>query len=191
MENDQILSNQKSLQIIEEMVQKAKFNFSGNAFYFILWGVLLLASSVFEFTTSYLGQSSIAWFGWPVVSIIGGCISAFYSSKNKKSNCMLHLDRMYVQVWIAFGFTLFVLIFGLIYKGINPNPFVMMLAALPTYLTGKIIGFKPLVYGGLMFGVLGVISLFVPAGMVSLVYSLSMILGYIIPGFMMKTIKNV
>jgi hypothetical protein len=104
---------------------------------------------------------------------------------------MLHLDRMYVQVWIAFGFTLFVLIFGLIYKGINPNPFVMMLAALPTYLTGKIIGFKPLVYGGLMFGVLGVISLFVPAGMVSLVYSLSMILGYIIPGFMMKTIKNV
>jgi hypothetical protein len=42
-----------------------------------------------------------------------------------------------------------------------------------------------------MFGVLGVISLFVPAGMVSLVYSLSMILGYIIPGFMMKTIKNV
>lgn len=191
MENDQTLSNQKSLQIIEEMVQKARFNFSGNAFYFILWGVLLLASSIFEFTASQLGYSSIAWLGWPVVSIIGGLISAFYSSKNKESNQILHLDRMYVQVWIAFGLTLFVLIFGLVYKGINPNPFVMMLAALPTYLTGKIIGFKPLVYGGIVFGALGVVSLFVPSGMVSLVYSLSMILGYIIPGFMMKSIKNV
>jgi len=39
----------QSLQIIDEMVQRARFNFSKGSVFFIIWGVLLTIAGVGEF----------------------------------------------------------------------------------------------------------------------------------------------
>lgn len=185
MEQEQTLDTQESLRIIEDMIQKAKFNFSQGSFYFILWGFLLIGAALVQ--QFYGGEMS--WIGWPIAGVIGGIGSGIYGARSSKDQPMMHLDKMYSAIWIVFFVTIIFLLAGLVGNGIDPNGYIMIIAGFPTLLTGLILKFKPLQYGGVGFFILGVASIFFLQEWSSLIYAVSMVQGYLIPGFIMRGMK--
>ncbi|MBK8500039.1 MAG: hypothetical protein IPL52_14765 [Flavobacteriales bacterium] len=46
--------------------------------------------------------------------------------------------------------------------------------------------FKPLIFGGILFWVMGALSYFVEPAMITWLYIGAMLFGYVIPGYMLK-----
>ncbi len=66
------------------------------------------------------------------------------------------------------------------------NPVIILLAAVPTFLTGVILKFKPLYFGGMVFWILGVVLFFVSREDQFLIAAVAIALGYLVPGYMLK-----
>jgi hypothetical protein len=57
-------------------------------------------------------------------------------------------------------------------------------------MTGFIIRFKPIIYGGIIFWIFSIVSVFILNEYQLVIYAVAMVLGNIIPGYMLKYSKN-
>lgn len=179
----------QSLQIIDEMVQRARFNFSKGSVFFILWGILLTIAGVGEFLLQQMDYS-MPWILWPIAGSLGGIISGIYGSKLSRESSRSYLEKTYSNLWIIYFFTLIVLLVALVSQKINPGPYILIVTGLPTYFTGSILKLKELRYGGGVFWILGLISIFSSPEYSSLIFALAIVLGYLVPGMIMKNRKD-
>ena len=184
------MTKEQSLQIIHDMINKARFNFSRASFHFILWGILLVGAALYEFFASNVFEGSMPFIAWPIVGVLGGILSSVYGARSARGESMTHLDRVYSGIWITFFATLILLLVGFVSQKENPGSFIMILTGLPTFLTGFVLRFRPLIYGGVGFWMLGFASLYVFREYSSLIFAVSMIQGYLVPGFLMKTLRT-
>jgi hypothetical protein len=190
MEKEQLLEPNQSLQIIDQMVQRARFNFSKGSVFFIIWGALLTCSAVYEFIAGQLLNQSNSWIGWPIVGVIGGIASYIYGERISKELVGTHLDRMYSLIWTVFFATLAILIVALVSNEIDPGSYVLILTGMPTFFTGKLLRFKPLQFGGVGFWVIGILSLYFLQDFTSLLFALAIAQGYLLPGVIMFQKKD-
>jgi hypothetical protein len=93
-------------------------------------------------------------------------------------------------LWIGFGISVFTLVFFGYTIQYNLNPVILLMSALPTLVSGVIIKFKPLVVGGIMFWVFGIVCFLVSIEYQTLVGAAAVIVGYLIPGYLLKTQKD-
>ena len=68
MENEQPLSNEKSLQIIQQMISQAKSNITDNGLGWLLWGTMIILASLSTWFFIYTGSGNI-FLGWNVFGI--------------------------------------------------------------------------------------------------------------------------
>jgi hypothetical protein len=186
MSSETNLELNESLRIIDEMVQKARFNFSQGSFYFIYWGVLLIVASLGEYVLRSI-ESTMPWMLWPIVGIVGGVGSWIYGMRRHSGASRLHLDRVYSAIWMAFFITLLPLLLALVAHRIDPNGYVLIVAGMPTFLTGMVLQFKVLKWGGVALWLMGLIAIFIAPEQSSLCYATGILLGYVIPGFVMRS----
>jgi uncharacterized membrane protein HdeD (DUF308 family) len=130
------------------------------------------------------------WIGWPIAGMLGGIFSALYSRKVYSDGPTTHLDKIYSSIWMVYFVTLIILIVAWVSHRISPGSYIMLVTGFPTFLTGYILKFKPLQWGGIVFWVLGLLSLYFMSEYSSLIFALSMVLGYVIPGFMMRSMES-
>lgn len=185
---DRELTPSESLRIIETMIGQAKSSFSRMSTYFLLWGVLLIAAMI---TTYMMRDSGGAWgqgAAWGVVGVIGGIASWIIgASQSKKEPVNNPMDRIVGWVWGSFIITMLLMIFCFGASHRDPGAAIALLTALPTFLTGQIMRFKPLIFGGLLFWVAGVIMFFSGnAAVITATYCIAMLFGYIVPGYLLK-----
>ena len=182
------LTPSESLKIIETMIGQAKSSFSRMSSYFLLWGVLLIAAMI---TTYLLRDSGEPWdrgVAWGIVGVIGGIASWLIgASQNKKEAVNNPMDRIVGWVWGSFIITMLLMIFCFGGSGRDPGAAIALLTALPTFLTGQILRFKPLIFGGILFWIAGIIMFF--SGNLAVIvatYCIAMLFGYIVPGILLK-----
>ena len=183
------METKQSIEIINQMLLESKKSLHRNSFYFILWGFLLIPAGVADY---FLFETGNSWIGWPIMSVIGGIATAIYSRKeDKRSGTQTVGDRITLYTWGAFGFTLLFSIFFSVYNQISPYPLVLMLAGFATFVSGGISKFRPFILGGIALE-LGAITcaFFTDMPTHGLVFALSLILGYIIPGFLLKKTEH-
>lgn len=189
MNTEKTLNPTESIGIIGDMIDQARFNFSRNSFYFIMWGILLIGAAAFQTATK--DSIEFFWVGWPIAGIVGGINSSVQSKRiASQQGHQTHIDRMYSSVWMIYFVTLIIMLPALVNTRIDPSGFVMIITGLPTVLTGKLIKFKPLVWDGSTFWILGIVAVFILPEHGDLLFILSMVTGYLIPGFMMRAIKQ-
>ncbi len=181
------LSEQESLQIIRQMVDKAKGNVGDDAIFYLLWGWLVLSASIIHFTLNYLG-SPYFWAVWPVLMTIGGIASGIIGAKkSKKQPTRGYIDKLMGYLWGGFVITLLIVLLQARLIGWNYAYAIMIsLYGLATFISGGVLNFKPLIYGGISAWILSIISFYVPMNWVVLLVGLSMITSYLIPGYMLK-----
>ncbi len=181
------LTEQESLQIIQQMVDKAKGNVGDDAIFYLLWGWLVLIASILHFTLNYLGNPHF-WAVWPVLMTAGGIASGIIGArKAKKQPTKGYIDKLMGYLWGGFVITLFIVLIQARLIGWNYAYAIMIsLYGLATFISGGVLNFKPLIYGGITAWILSIISFYVPMNWVVLLVGLSMITSYLIPGYLLK-----
>ncbi len=147
---EETLNERQSLAIIEEMINKAKNNFSESGTLFILWGVVIFLCSIINFVCAYFFDlhSYYIWaLTWPtaIYQII------YIKRRQKKRQAKIFTDDILKYMWLTFFLCLALLVLILIYwqAFITVNPAILIMYGIPTFLSGIILKFKPLVAGGI------------------------------------------
>ena len=190
MEKYTNLTPESSLHLIQEMIQKAKKSFRGISFYFLMWGWLLLAAGVAEYILAKIVHFQSPYIVWPIMGILGGIIAAIYGSRKKEEKIISYAGKIIGLLWGGFVITLILVIIASVANRLNPGPFIMLLTGLPTFVSGGIIKFKPLMFGGIVFWLIGICSFFFLQEYTSLLFSLAILLGYIVPGYLLQRIES-
>ena len=180
------LSHEKSLAIISEMIAAAKGNVNQSFFHLILWGWVIIIISLAQF---YLLQytdihnSQLVW----LLTIPAGFFSTIYGYKEgKKEKSTSHIDSIYMWIWV--GFVVSILLIILVSAGnLHSIPvYILVIAGFATFLSGKLLRFSPLVWGGIGFWLWSILGFYLHNELVLIVNASAILTGYIIPGYMLK-----
>lgn len=184
---EQDLSPEQSLKLIESMIGQAKKSFHRMSFYFLLWGVLLTLAMAAQLITASVAPGKEGW-GWIIASVLGAIASAVHGAREGRREQVATLaDRVLMWLWIGFMVTLFGTMVGAGIAGYStPVGSIMLLTGLPTFTTGQMLKFRPLIFGGMLFWGLGIISFYVDPMWVGILNIAGMVFGYIVPGIMLK-----
>jgi hypothetical protein len=118
---------------------------------------------------------------------LGGIISIIISRKQQKEEKVkTWFDDVMKYLWLAFGVVLFIILFAMGYLNVNLYPILIALYGLGLFVTGGTLKFRPLIIGGIICWVLAMVSLFVNAEYATLCLAMSVLAGYIIPGYILK-----
>lgn len=205
MQQETPLTQADSIKLITEMINRTKQSFHETGFGPIMWGSIIMLCSLYTFFDL---RYSLRWVGdvW-ILTLLAIVPQVIYDIKrNKKKLAKRTEDIMLSYVWGAFGISIFMLIlwqnmlsaelvkgipnysnvrgtFSLFDHSTTPQ---LILYAIPTFITGGVMKFKPMLLGGILFWVFAIISIFtkLPADM--LLLALGALCGWLIPGLILN-----
>ncbi len=184
--SEENLSAQQSIDLISSMIRQAKGNMQNSSFYYLLWGWTIAIANLgvfimIKFTTV---EDPFIMFAITIPSAI---ISMIYGMKQgKRIIAPTILDRISMWMWIGFGINCFILAAFGSKTNWQINPIIITMCAVPTFVSGIMLRFKPLQYGGLLFWGLGIVCFLVDRELQFLVAALAVVLGYLVPGYLLK-----
>ncbi|CAN5319172.1 hypothetical protein BH09BAC3_BH09BAC3_11870 [soil metagenome] len=184
------LTPQESLEVITSMIREAKGNVQKSSFYFLLWGWTIVIANLGVFILIRFTDVKNPHLIFSI-TIVSAIISIIYSFRQEKTETApTHIDTINKWIWIGVGITCFVFVFFGSKIGWQINPIIITMCAMPTFVTGIMLRFKPLMFGGIVLWLFGVASFLVEPDLQFLFAALAVILGYIIPGHMLKNLKQ-
>jgi hypothetical protein len=181
---------QKSLQIIKEMIEVSQKRLNINGILFIIWGWLLFIGNL----VSYIEQKIVILY--PINKVLDYCgISMlifalaysiyFFIKQNNKVRTYIDLSLRYVWVSMLCSLVLINLIQGNVVHEINfelQHPIFMVVIALATVISGGILRYKMLIFGGIFFGAMALISSYFALPEQLLLESVAWLIAFIFPG---------
>lgn len=187
--NEKELSPQESLVLIQSMINKTKGVVADDSFYFLLWGWLVFTCCLTEFFLKVYLQYPYHYIVW-VLMPVGGVISGIYGARQaKKQTVKSYVEEALDYLWISLAIAFVVLIF--INAGNRSGwqsafTYYILLYAIGTFVSGKLLRFKPLVIGGLINFALAAISIRFSYDYQLLIGSVAILISYIIPGHLLR-----
>lgn len=184
--NEEQLSETESLDIIQKMISTVKSEMEDDSFYYLLWGWLVLIASIIQYV---LIKMEVGWnyIGWLILMPLGGLITTIYSYRQeKKKRFRTYIDEMMKYVLISFLVSLLIVLFSQSILQLNTYPMVLMIYGMWLFVSGAAIKFKPLIIGGIINWILCIVSLFYVFEVQLLLLASAVLLGYIIPGHLLK-----
>jgi hypothetical protein len=186
-------SPKESLLLIDNMINQAKNKFSENGFLYLLWGWVILLSSVGHFVLIQLQlfkHPEMIWMSTWLVIIY----QVFYIvQKRKRETVKTYSEHIIGYVWMVFGISLGMVSF--ILSKTNDweamNPILLMMYGMPTFLSGVIMRFTPLKVGGIICWCLSIVAVLIAPVYVLLLLAVAVIAAWIVPGYLLrKKFKN-
>src|SRR5438270_3648615 len=145
-------SPQQSLIVIQNMIAKTKANLKTNRFYFLFWGWLTLAALLTQFFMKVVLRNGHHFLVWLMV-IPATIITIIYSYRNRRTRAVrTYIGDSMTYLWTGIGISFFVLSFIITNTGggwLNAYPFFILFYGLGTFVSGRILQFKPFVIGGI------------------------------------------
>lgn len=194
---EKTLDHESSLAVIHEMIQKTRKNLSEGSFYYLVWGWLALAAASVQYILLTEVQTQWHAIVWPIMGIAGGIASALYGRRTSaKKGHTTFVDKSMGYVWIAFGAMMaLALIIGGTQSWAIGYSIIIALYGMGTFVSGGLLRFKPLIYGGIASWVISAFALLsgewtkeFPNMIVLLVVSI--IVSYLIPGYALKSAEK-
>jgi hypothetical protein len=185
------LSPEKSLAVIQTMINTARNKFSENGHLYLLWGWVVFACSISQFVLMTYVKYEYHYMVW-LATWLAFIYQAIYLYRTKrKEKVRTYADSLIGFVWIAFVVMMF--LFGFLFgREMGDNYYRMMspgflaLYGMPTFLCGIILKFRPLITGGICCWVLSIISAYIPYDYQLLLLAAAMIVAWIIPGYIFR-----
>jgi len=193
------LTPEESFSIITNAITSLKTNYKDNAKSFLLWGWMLTFASISNFIIIVILKQQEAWqlmgplslANWFVFCLVTFIILFFMDRKINKTKKVYSLLEDYIKkLWIVYAVTMFTAIFLCIKLQLVPPPILLLITGLATTVTGLLIKFRPLIFGGIAFFVFSIAATFVTNEYLSLIVGASIICGYLIPGYLLKSAKE-
>ena len=192
MEEKTQMSEQDSLQIIQAMISSAKGYYDDKQVYFLVWGWVVAISNLAVYYLTEFTDYPNPFIVWPILSIPAGIYTGIDSARrNKKAKVKTHMGELIGWLWFCFVITLFIILGAMAKINFYVNPMIMVMTAMPTFITGVAIKFKPLIFGGAAFWLFAIAGFIVSVEIQPLIGAISVVVGYLIPGYMLRAkIRN-
>lgn len=208
------MTEQESLLLIQQMINKAKNSYLDSGIGPMLWGsVIAVCSLVTFFRIKYDFDLPFDIWLLPLVAVIPQIYIAV--KENRTSKVKGYDDKIIDSVWICFGISIFLLIFinANIIKELNPvfqtyidlkgyrpeynyssftSSFFLLLYGIPTIITGSCRNMRPMFYGGIVCWICCVISIYTKIEWDMLLTAIAATAAWLIPGIILRSqfIKN-
>ena len=216
MEEQAQLSEKESLDLIAQMIRKAKSSFHESGTSAILWGSVVALAGIINFSEEYW-KFSIGFDIWLIV-LAALIPQIFISIRERKNRKAVSHDAAFMNaIWLVYGISIFAL---LLYFNIVPwvtdremkqagnellmrnihtgtvehfTPYVfshfsllLILYAIPTLATGLGFRFRPMLLGGLLCYLFFIASCFTSTMWDMLLNGLAGIFNWLIPGLILR-----
>ncbi|TAL66020.1 MAG: hypothetical protein EPN88_09120 [Bacteroidetes bacterium] len=184
--NEKMMTGEESFRIITEMINKTKVNIRQGSFHLLFWGWLIFAISLSEYLLTKLSGFAHPYYVWMLV-IPGVFVSMIYGfATGRKTKVHTYADMLYMWTWMGFLIAAVVLFIVHSKRLDTVAPYILLLAGFPTFVSGFIIKFRPLIAGGICFWIFALVISFAGPSIAPLGIPVSMLTGYLIPGYMLR-----
>lgn len=207
MANEKIMTEQESLRLITDMIQKSKASVHERGTSAILWGTVTAIAGLLSFAQEYF-RFSIGFDIWLIVFF--AIVPQIYISikESRQRTVTNHHDKAVDTIWMVYGISIAAISF---YKNVVPSvtqhlfaarqldlnkaipvhiysasSIFLVLYAIPTLATGLITKFKPMIIGGITSYVLFIISCYTPTMWDMLLLGIAGLCNWLIPGLMLR-----
>lgn len=179
------ITEQESLAIIQTMIAKTKQQLTDSSKYFLMWGVAVFLCAILQYILLKNLQSNTqkVWLLMPVLAVVHIYMS--YVDR-KKGKVVTHNTKALSSLWMALGIAFFILAYFSFQMSFNIFPFLILFYGVGTFVTGRIIEFKPLIFGGIACFILCIVITHINGAEQLLVLALAVLLSYIIPAIQLK-----
>lgn len=180
------MSPQESLSIIRSMIDKTKHSLSDHSHYFLLWGYAVFLGCAIQFYLLQAGDPH-HYRAWWITAVAMVVQIVFIIRDSKRENVTTFVGEATGVLWTGLGFSFIVcaFIFGKI--GFRDAfPFYILLYAIGTFVSGHLLSFKPLFYGGIACFLLAAGAAYVSYEYQILITAFSILVSYIIPGHLLR-----
>ena len=208
MEQEKKLSEKESLDLITQMINKAKNSYHDTGFSAMLWGSVIAVCSLIRLSEIQFNYKLP--FDIYLLTLVAVIPQIFFSIKEKKERKVKSYDDIYMDyLWLGFGISIFLLILisnnifsewgswmdeykAATGKTASPgfyefvNPLFLMLYGMPTFVTGAACKFKPMLWGGIFCWVSCIVAVYTPVKIDLILVALSAIFAWLIPGILME-----
>lgn len=208
MQPDKQLTEKESLDLIAQMINKAKDACHDTGIAAIMWGAVIAVCSLVRFSEKQFGFKLP--FDIYLLTFAALIPQIYFNIRQKKERRVKSYDDAFMNaLWMGFGISIFLLVFinnimfqqwinagEIIYAETNKrNPFrlyeyisalFLMLYGVPTFVTGLSMKFKPMLAGGIICWVSCIVSLFTPYKIDLLLVACAAIFAWFIPGIIME-----
>ena len=181
------LSEEESLQIIQDMIRSAKQEQKDNGIGWIVWGWMLFLASVLTVVNIHVKvvQTFFFWNTFGIATIVMLIVSNIRNSQKKISRVTTYTKEVFNKLNIGFTITLLVIIVA-INVSIGPISGFALLTALYGFwvlIYGALFNFKPSIIASYIVWGCALAGLFVKTfEWVMIFHGLAVFIGYIIPG---------
>ena len=189
--HEENLSGSQSIELIQSMINRARNQFSENGHLYLIWGWVVLICSILQFILIRFLDYPHHYFVW-MLTWLALIYQFIYLYKNrKKEKVKTYTGEIISYVWMVFAILLLITLFITSSQNGHNNfklisPFILALYGMPTFLSGKILRFPPLVWGGIGCWTLALIAMYIPYEFQVLFFGLSVIIAWIIPGYLLR-----
>lgn len=173
------------------MINRAKDKFSENGHLYLLWGWVVFFCSILQFLLVTFTSFDKAYLVWQVCWLVVIYQVVYLVKRKRHKRVRTYTGDIIGYVWLAFVVAIFLMgfLFGSIlgdqyYRMVGPG--FLVLYGIPTFLSGVILRFKPLIVGGISCWVLSVLSVLVTPQYQLLFLSAAMLVAWIVPGYLLR-----
>jgi hypothetical protein len=171
------------------MILKARNHISENGKLYLLWGWVILFCSLGFFVLDKILHYKKPQLIWMTTFAAVIYMLIYLRKEGRMRVVRTYTDDLVSYVWITF---VVLMLLGSFIMGRIPEfylynyPIVLLFYGVPTFLSGIILRFRPLIYGGIICWVLSILSTFINFHYHSLLVSVAVISAWIIPGYILK-----
>ncbi|MDN3659050.1 hypothetical protein QWZ08_25625 [Ferruginibacter paludis] len=182
---EQQFSTEESLQLIGEMIGKAKRSYVSKGIASIVWGVLIIFCSIVTWGQIEF-KIDIGFDIW-LLLLLALLPQVYFAVKEKRGKKFIgHDEETMHYVWISFTVCIFITSFyNSRWGGESSTTLIMMLYGIPTFITGGIFKFKPMIIGGMTCWVISIFSIYTPFKTDMLLMAACGLFAWLIPGIIL------
>lgn len=184
------LSSKESLELITQMIAKAKRQAAGDGSnQMLLWGWAVAICNLGHYTLAKLDYAApyIVWLA--LIPVVG--VSIWMSvRKSRKTGVRTHLDSVLNQLWIMVFLGIIMVLAFMSQLNFYQNPVILILASIGVFTTGAMIRVNLVKYGGILLLIAAMIAFFLPITEQYLVAGIAIMIGYLVPGYSLKKGKS-
>lgn len=197
-QNSDSFNENQSLQVIKEMIQVSQKKLKNNGILFILWGWIMfynyISSYVFrDMVITYQIRKGFEYFG-AGLGIFAFAFTIYYifrNSRKVKTYIGISLRYVWISLIVCLSLTNMILFHGL--KELNvelQHPIFMLFIAFAIVVTGGILRYRLLIFGGIVFGILAYTCSYLDIKWQMICEAAAWLIAFIIPGHILYAKRN-
>jgi hypothetical protein len=179
---------EEGLKTIYAMIQSAKSTIGENYLYYLFWGYLVLIACIAEYALITLRYNQ-HYLVWPVLMGLGIVVSVLFNIRQaKRSTSKSFIGQVMMYLWGGWLVSFVILI---VFANLGEQyavilPLAMVMYGLGIFVSGGVVNFRPLIFGGILSWIAAGISFFQPHAIQLLIMTGVVIVSYIVPGHMLR-----